>query len=204
MTAALFTLALVEYPHATDLDEFDGLARVPGVAVVRATGPGQLRDAECIVLPGSSDVTADLAWLRRSGLDNAIALHGAARRPVLGVGGGMQLLGEALIDPAAIAGNAPGLGLLPIVSLIEAAGAPTPVHLAFGPVVAHWSPLGGMSVPALELHQGRSVQHQGMGAGRVVLAGGLGWQNAEGNVLGLFARGVFQDAAVLQTLFGAS
>jgi adenosylcobyric acid synthase len=204
MTQPLFTLALVEYPHAADLDEFDGLARVPGVALLRANGPGQLRDAECIVLPGSSDVTADLAWLRRSGLDSAIALHGAARRPVLGVGGGMQLLGEALIDPAAIAGNAPGLGLLPIVSLIEAAGAPTPVQLAFGSVVAHWSPLGGMSVPALELHQGRSVQHQGMGAGRVVLAGGLGWQNAEGNVLGLFARGVFQDAAVLQALFGLS
>jgi adenosylcobyric acid synthase len=204
MTSNAFTLALVAYPHACDLDEFDALARVPGVHVVRATAGDHLAQAECIVLPGSSDVAADLAWLRRGGLDNAVALHGAARRPVLGVGGGMQLLGEALIDPAAIAGNAPGLGLLPIVSLMEARTAALPVRLSFGPVIGHWSPLAGMDVPALELHQGRSVQHQGMGAARVVLPGGLGWQNAEGNVLGLFARGVFEHAAVLQALFGAS
>lgn len=204
MTATAFTLALLAYPHACDLDEFDALARVPGVEVVRVASSTDIADAECIVLPGSSDVAADLAWLRRSGLDNAVALHGAARRPVLGVGGGMQMLGEALIDPAAIAGNAPGLGLLPIVSLVDSRTAPTPLRLSFGPVTGHWSPLAGMQVPALELHQGRSVQHQGMGASRVVLAGGLGWQNAEGNVLGLFARGVFEDAAVRLALFGAS
>lgn len=204
MTSNAFTLALVAYPHACDLDEFDALARVAGVQVIRATSGDHLAQAECILLPGSSDVAADLAWLRRNGLDNAIALHGAARRPVLGVGGGMQMLGEALVDPAAIAGNAPGLGLLPIVSLVESRTPPTPLPLSFGPVIGHWSPLAGMRVPALELHQGRSVQHQGMGAGRVVLAGGLGWQNAEGNVLGLFARGVFEHAAVLQALFGAS
>jgi adenosylcobyric acid synthase len=204
MTSSVFTLALVAYPHASDLDEFDALAQVPGVAVVRATTREQVHEAECIVLPGSSDVTADLAWLRRGGLDSAIAQHGAARRPVLGVGGGMQLLGEALIDPAAIAGNAPGLGLLAIVSLIEPAAPPTPVQLSFAPVIAHWSPLGGLQVAALEAHQGRSVQHQGMGAARVVLPGGLGWQNAEGNVLGLLVRGLFEDAAVLQALFGAS
>jgi adenosylcobyric acid synthase len=204
MSANAFTLALVAYPHACDLDEFDALARVPGVDVVRVTQRERLADAECIVLPGSRDAAADLAWLRRGGLDNAIALHGAARRPVLGVGGGMQMLGEALIDPAAIAGNAPGLGLLAIVSLLESRTAPTPLQLSFGPVIGQWAPLAAMQLPALELHQGRSVQHQGMGAARVVLSGGLGWQNAEGNVLGLFARGVFEHAAVRQALFGAS
>jgi adenosylcobyric acid synthase len=48
------------------------------------------------------------------------------------------------------------------------------------------------------------VQHQGMGAGRVVVAGGLGWQNVEGNVLGVFARGLFGQAAVVRALFGPS
>lgn len=202
MTAPALTLAVVAYPHAADLDEFAALRQVPGLTVLQAARREHVRDAECIVLPGSSNVSADLEWLRRQGLDSAIALHAQARRPVLGIGGGMQLLGEGLIDPQAIAGNAPGLGLLHIVSLIEPARAPTPIDLAFGPVIGHWAPLAGMKVPALELHQGRSVQHQGMGAARIVLPAGLGWQNDQGNVLGLFVRGVFAQAAVLQALFG--
>lgn len=32
---------------------------------------------------------------------------------------------------------------------------------------------------------------------------GLGWQNAAGNVLGCYLHGLFEDAAVLQALFGA-
>ena len=38
--------------------------------------------------------------------------------------------------------------------------------------------------------------------GRVVLPDGLGWQNARGNVLGVYLHGLFEDAAVLQALFG--
>jgi adenosylcobyric acid synthase len=42
-----------------------------------------------------------------------------------------------------------------------------------------------------------------MAQGRVALANGLGWQNVEGNVLGVYVHGLFEDAGVLQALFGA-
>jgi adenosylcobyric acid synthase len=32
----------------------------------------------------------------------------------------------------------------------------------------------------------------------------LGWQNAAGNLLGVYLHGLFEDPAVLQALFGAS
>jgi adenosylcobyric acid synthase len=38
---------------------------------------------------------------------------------------------------------------------------------------------------------------------REVLQGGLGWQSANGQVLGLYLHGMFEDPAVLQALFGA-
>jgi adenosylcobyric acid synthase len=36
-----------------------------------------------------------------------------------------------------------------------------------------------------------------------VLPDGLGWQNAAGNVLGIYLHGLFEDPAALQALFGA-
>jgi adenosylcobyric acid synthase len=35
-----------------------------------------------------------------------------------------------------------------------------------------------------------------------VMADDLAWQNGAGNVLGLYLHGMFEDAAVLQALFG--
>jgi adenosylcobyric acid synthase len=43
-----------------------------------------------------------------------------------------------------------------------------------------------------------------MAAGRAVLPRGLGWQNAAGNVLGVYLHGLFEDAGVQQALFGAT
>ena len=37
-----------------------------------------------------------------------------------------------------------------------------------------------------------------------VMPDGLAWQNGSGNVLGVYLHGLFEDAAVLQALFGAS
>lgn len=198
----MFTVCVIAYPGAGDLDEFRPLEQVPGVQLVHAFSRAQAQDAECIVLPGTSTTAADLAWLRAQGLDSAIALHAQARRPVLGLGGGMQMIGEGLIDSEDIAGNAPGLGLLPLVSLVERARTVVPARLQFGAVIGHWAPLSGLVVQAGEVRQGRTVQHAGMGAGRVVIPGGIGWQNDQGNVLGLAVRGLFEDAAVVQALFG--
>jgi adenosylcobyric acid synthase len=52
-----------------------------------------------------------LAWLRAQGLDRAVvAAHAAQGGAVLGICGGLQMLGEALIDPHGIDGNAPRPG----------------------------------------------------------------------------------------------
>ena len=69
---------------------------------------------------GEIAVSGDLAWVRKQGLDAAIARHAGQGGAVLGICGGLQMLGEALIDPHGIDDNAPGLGLLPLVTVFEA------------------------------------------------------------------------------------
>ena len=201
-------IAIVAYPRISNLDEFQPLKNVPGVSLTWARNPAALAGADWVILPGSKATAADLAWLRAQGLDAAVAAHAARGGRVLGICGGLQMLGEALIDLHGIEpeGNGPGLGLLPLVTRFELEKTVRHATQRFGALVGTWSALSQVPVSGYEIHSGRTAQHPAMAAqgdvAREVMAG-LAWQNGAGNVLGVYLHGLFEDAAVLQALFGA-
>ncbi|KQB60123.1 MULTISPECIES: cobyric acid synthase [Acidovorax] len=203
------TVAVIAYPRISNLDEFQPLKNVPGVRLIWARSPADLaglKPTDWVVLPGSKSTAADLAWLRAQGLDQAIAHHAGQGGTVLGVCGGLQMLGEALIDTAGIDGNAPGLGLLPLVTTFEVAKTVQRTQAQFGAVLGAWAALAGVSATGYEIHHGQTAQHPAMAAkgdvAREVIPG-IAWQNPAGNVLGVYLHGLFEDAAVLHALFGA-
>ncbi|HCY16541.1 MAG: cobyric acid synthase CobQ [Curvibacter sp. GWA2_64_110] len=199
------TIAVVVYPRISNLDEFQPLKNIPGVHLKWVRSAAEVQGADWIILPGSKHTSGDLAWLRAQGLDRAIAAHAQQGGAVLGVCGGLQMLGEALVDPHGIDGNAPGLGLLPLVTAFEPAKTVQRTGATFAPVAGPWSPLSGITVQGYEIHHGQTAQHPAMAAkGDVAceLMPGLAWQNGGGNVLGLYLHGLFEDPAALQALFG--
>ncbi|CAN7391956.1 cobyric acid synthase [Variovorax paradoxus] len=199
------TVAVVAYPRISNLDEFQPLKNVPGVRLAWARTPAELADADWIVLPGSKHTSGDLAWLRAQGLDRAIAAHAAGGGAVLGVCGGLQMLGEALVDPHGIDGNAPGLGLLPLVTVFEREKTVRHRTAVFGQLGGAWASLSNVPVAGYEIHHGQTAIHPQMAQdGHAVMPEGLAWQNARGNVLGLYLHGLFEDAAALHALFGAA
>ncbi|MEN9903904.1 MAG: Cobyric acid synthase [Pseudomonadota bacterium] len=200
------TVAVVAYPRLSNLDEFQPLKNIPGLRLVWARSPADLAAADWIILPGSKQTSSDLAWLRAQGLDRAVADHAAGGGALLGICGGLQMLGEALIDPHGVDGNAPGLGLLPLVTVFDPDKTVQRSRARFSEVDGAWSALSGVEVQGYEIHHGQTAQHPAMAekgdVAREVLPG-LAWQNAAGNVLGCYLHGLFEDAAVLQALFGA-
>jgi adenosylcobyric acid synthase len=206
------TIAVVAWPRISNLDEFQPLKNVPGVRLVWARTPADCAGADWIVLPGSKATVADLAWLRAQGLDHAVAEHAARGRAVLGICGGLQVLGEALIDThgteAIELGNAPGLGLLPLVTAFEPAKTVRQTQTRFTDLSGPWAALSGVVAGGYEIHHGQTAQHPAMAAkgdvARAVLPDGLGWLNTAGNVLGVYLHGLFEDPRVLQALFGAT
>lgn len=201
------TVAVVAYPRISNLDEFQPLARLPGIRLRWVRHPAELEGAHTIVLPGSKATSADLAWLRAQGLDRAVAAHANAGGAVLGICGGLQMLGEALIDPHGIDGNAPGLGLLPLVTVFERDKTVRRRTATFADARDAWSALSGVAVQGYEIHHGQTAQHPAMAAAgelaHPVLPDALGWCNTAGNVLGCYLHGLFEDAQVLRALFGA-
>ena len=200
------SVAVVAYPRLSNLDEFQPLKNIPGLRLVWARSPADLAGADWFILPGSKHTSSDLAWLRAQSLDRAIADHAARGGAVLGICGGLQMLGEALIDPHGIDGNAPGLGLLPLVTVFDPEKTVQRTQARFGELAGPWSKLSGIEASGYEIHHGQTAQHPAMAqmgdVAREVLPG-LAWQNAAGNVLGCYLHGLFEDAAVLQALFGA-
>lgn len=214
-------VCIVAYPRISNLDEFQPLKNIPGLQVQWVRSPAELlglHAQDCVILPGSKHTSGDLAWLRSQGLDAAIAHHAGQGGAVLGICGGLQMLGEALIDPHGVDGNAPGLGLLPLVTLFAAdktvrhtesrfldSFAAAPPALAQTPV-SPWAALAGVPVSGYEIHHGQTQPHAALqAAGQTavaVLPDALGWRNAGGNVLGLYLHGLFENPAVLQALFG--
>ncbi|WP_156371536.1 MULTISPECIES: cobyric acid synthase [unclassified Acidovorax] len=202
------TVAVIAYPRISNLDEFQPLKNVPGVRLQWVRSPADLAAlgaADWVVLPGSKATASDLAWLRAQGLDGAIATHAARGGRVLGVCGGLQMLGEALIDTDGIDGNAPGLGLLPLVTAFARDKTVRLTHTRWGTLAGAWSALSGVEVSGYEIHHGQTAQHPAMAAGGDVareVVPGLAWTNAAGNVLGVYLHGLFEDTAVLHALFG--
>jgi adenosylcobyric acid synthase len=202
------TIAVIAYPRISNLDEFQPLKNVPGVRLKWVRSPAELLDADWIILPGSKATSADLAWLRAQGLDQAIAAHAGRGGAVLGICGGLQMLGEALIDPHGIDGNGPGLGLLPVVTLFDEAKTVRHRQATFSAVRGLWAGLSGAEVQGYEIHHGQTAPHSAMAAaGDIaypVMPEGLAWQNGAGNVLGLYLHGMFEDSRVLHAMFGAA
>ncbi|EWS55206.1 Cobyric acid synthase [Methylibium sp. T29] len=69
-------IAIVAWPHLSNLDEFQSLAGAAAPRWVRSAA--ELDGSDCVVLPGSKQVSGDLAWLRAQGLDRAIVAHAHA------------------------------------------------------------------------------------------------------------------------------
>ena len=202
------TIAVIAYPRISNLDEFQPLKNVPGVRLVWARSPAELAwltTTDWIILPGSKATSSDLAWLRAKGLDQAVNAHATCGGTVLGICGGLQMLGEALIDPHGIDGNAAGLGLLGVVTVFEEHKIVQHRQTQFEKLEGAWAALSQVHVAGYEIHQGQTSLRADLADGtHPVMPRDLAWQNSPGNVLGVYLHGLFEDPAVMRALFGVT
>jgi adenosylcobyric acid synthase len=188
-------VAVIRYPFASNLDEFKMLEQV---ALVRwARTPADLDAAELLVLPGSKHVAQDLAWLRSTGLDRALLARARQGTRVLGVCGGLQMLGQRLLDPHGVDGAGDGLGLLPLETTFQRDKLTRRATVQFAPTLDRpWSALSGRRFEGYEIRHGRTRAS----ASVQVAIPDIGW--VDGCVLGVTIHGLLEDHDVLHALFG--
>ncbi len=202
-------IAVARLPRISNFDDFEPLAREPGVRVRFVRTPAEVAAADAIVLPGSKSTIADLQWLRESGLASAVSAAAGEGRIVIGVCGGYQMLGMAIRDPEHVESRVdttPGLGLIPVITTFSAAKTTVRVQAEVTVAAGPFAGAAGSGVAAYEIHAGRT---DGDGVPRpfVVLArrGAAvrefeGATNAAGSVIGTYLHGLFANDALRRTL----
>jgi len=171
---------VVRGPAASNLDEWWPLLQVCDFAW--ATGPRHLDDAELIVVPGSKLVAADLAWLRTTGLDDALAIAYRRNIPILAICGGVQILGFV-----------PATTSLATTKQVRRRTA-TFANTIDGP----WRCLAGRTVEGYEIHYGSTEFAPPAVA---VLPDGLGFTC--GSILAVYLHGLAEDPDIAEALTGA-
>ena len=108
------------YPRMSNHSDFDSLRWHPDIDLTFVYADDaeskSLPEADFIILPGSKNVRADLAFLKKQGWHTDIAKHLRYGGKLWGVCGGYQMLGETIADPLGIEGEvgvSQGLGYLP-------------------------------------------------------------------------------------------
>ena len=178
-------VAVVRLPRVSNATDVEALATEPGVRVRLTVEPAEIAAADLVVLPGTKSTVDDLAWLRRTGLADAVLAHAAAGRPLLGICGGFQMLGRAIHDQVeSRAGSVDGLGLLPVeVSFDTRKTVTRSAGTAFGSV----------PVRGYEIHHGYVSRADPDLAPLLTYADGRAEGAVRGNVFGTHWHGAFES-----------
>ena len=188
-------IAVVRLPHISNFTDFAPLATHPALSVRYVGAPAQLAEPDLVILPGTKSTTADLLWLRESGLEAAILRLAGLGVPVLGVCGGYQMMGKTLHDPHGCEGDTPevrGMDLLDCKTVFTADKTRTRKS---GRVLAGL--LQGAKMTGYELHQGRTVVN---GSPFLQFDSGEYDGCVSGRCAGTYLHGLFDSDEALDTL----
>ncbi|MDR1512788.1 MAG: cobyric acid synthase [Propionibacteriaceae bacterium] len=101
-------IAVIRLPKVSNFTDFTALGATAGLTVRYVDAAHDVGSPDLLVLPGTRNTIADLAWLRARGLDQAVAALARRGGAVVGVCGGYQMLGRSISDPDGVESGGSG------------------------------------------------------------------------------------------------
>ena len=180
-------IAIVKLPNIANTTDFKLLPQAEYITEAARIDP------DLIIIPGTKNTIADLAWMKKSGLDRWILDKRKDGAAVWGVCGGYQMLGRFIVDPYAVESTQrrlSGLGLLPVQTRIARQKTTQQVHARLAK--------GGVEFEAYEIHMGETTPPAGESPFCTVDGVPQGyWRRG---ILGHYLHGALENPAVLDAL----
>ncbi|HDM36480.1 MAG TPA: cobyric acid synthase [Candidatus Syntrophoarchaeum butanivorans] len=197
-------VAVIRLPYVSVFTDIEPLLMEEGVGVRWVSRCEELGSPDLVIIPGSKNTIHDMAFLNQSGIADRIRDLAADGIGIIGICGGYQMLGDEIIDYGIEGGpeerRVEGLGLLRLKTEFKR------YNKIVRRVRAKISDRGGMlrggEVTGYEIHMGVTGGDEEVA---FMADCPLGHVNREGNVIGTYIHGVFDETSfrgsVLDHLF---
>jgi adenosylcobyric acid synthase len=188
---AEINIAVIRLPRISNFTDFDPLDAEPSVNLHYISPQDYLGHPDAVILPGSKTTISDLLALKETGMATALKDYVAAGGQIMGICGGYQMLGKAIIDSAGIEGEMgehSGLGLLPIRTLINRQ------KTSQKRLVSSENPQTGFPIEGYEIHHGRSQNLNPEETLPLFDDAKLGVVNTQYSVWGHYLHGIFDNS----------
>ena len=206
---SVIDVAVVRLPHISNFDDFDPLAREPGVAVRYVESAEAVGDPDLLILPGTKTTIEDLQWLKGSSLDRVVKRLAESGKAVFGICGGYQMLGRDIRDPLAVESQRPdveGLGLLPVSTTFTATKETHRIRGRVATAKGVLATAGGAPLEGYEIHMGRTTGPDSGSTFRITERSGDtcdepdGAISPSGYVIGTYVYALFHNAGSRRAL----
>lgn len=189
----LIDIAVIKLPRISNFTDFNPLEYSEGVGVRYVSKPSELGNPDMIIIPGTKNTIGDLLWLRQCGLEASILKFSRTKKPIFGICGGYQILGQTITDEEGVEcqGDVKAMGLLPHNTIFTANKIRNNKTGILNAVDGIFSELSAKEYTGYEIHMGISE-----GYGNII---------NEGNVYGTYIHGIFDreeiSKVVVEALF---
>lgn len=177
-------IVVIRTPRISNFTDFNAFEQFEGVGVRYVKSPREIGDPDMIIIPGTKSTMGDLKWLRETGIETRIQKHASKGKPVFGICGGYQMLGQYLKDEYGVEGGGEmkGIGLLPHSTEFSESKTRKSQIGKLANVNGIFKGLSGMEYEGYEIHMGISP-----GFGNII---------NEGNVYGTYIHGIFDRSEI--------
>ena len=195
-------IEIIRTPYMSNFTDMHMLEIQEDISIRYVERGESLSDPDMIIIPGSKNTIEDLIYIRESGLEKQIKDLQKQGKLIFGICGGYQILGKKLYDPEGIEGaikEIDGIGLLDIETKFEKEKVTTQVEgIINNDLNGYLKSLGKLSVKGYEIHMGETiVKGKSLLTMTKKLEKNISYQegciNEEGNVVGTYIHGIFDD-----------
>ena len=186
-------IAVVRLPRISNFTDFNVLEYMEDVSVRYVRTPRDFGKPDLLILPGTKNTMADLLHIRQSGMEAKILKYAAKGKPIIGICGGYQMLGQKLSDPHGVehGGEIDGMQLLPHGTIFSLEKVTRKTAGRLSDVSGIFRALSGKEFNGYEIHMGLQESDKNI--------------INSGNVYGTYIHGIFDKsgvaAAVVEALF---
>ncbi|MBJ7898880.1 MAG: cobyric acid synthase CobQ [Cyanobacteria bacterium RI_101] len=185
-------ITVLKLPQISNFTDFDPLEAEPQVRVTFRELTGSLGRPDAVILPGTKNTLTALEALKASGMAAQLLDYVNQGGTLLGVCGGWQLLGKAVLDPQRLESavtQGEGLGLFPLVTTISSE------KITRQRRVLSQFPWDGLTVSGYEIHQGQTEILPNSAFQPLFADPTLGLVSQSRNLWGTYLHGLLENGA---------